>query len=164
MEPVEKLAFKLEGHGVFQGLPIAIENRIGSVRSGKDKDGKPWHTKMKHHYGFIKGTKGSDGEEVDAYIGPHHTATHAYVVHQKKDDGSYDEDKVMLGFKNESRAREGYLKHYNTDKFLGPIAKVPMERFKALMDSGKKLIKISEPVLSAFYDELSRIKEAVHAQ
>lgn len=164
MEPVEKLAFKLEGHGVFQGLPIAIENRIGSVRSGKDKDGKPWHTKMKAHYGYIKKTHGADGEGVDVYIGPKHDSPHAHVVHQKKDDGTYDEDKVILGVGSPEEARKLYLDHYNTDKFLGPIKRIPMERFKAMMESGKKLIKISEPTLSAFYDELCRIKEAVHAQ
>ena len=135
--------FKLQGHTKFQELPIAIENRKGSVRKGVDKDGKPWRTVMKLPYGYIKGSKGADGEEVDCYLGPKKDATHAFVVHQKKDDGSYDEDKVMLGQESVDAARKAYLAHYNTDRFLGPIKAVPMERFKQLVESGKKLVKIS---------------------
>lgn len=135
--------FKLQGHTTHQGLDIAIENRKGSVRKGVDKDGKPWRTKMIHPYGYIKGTKGADGEEVDAYVGPCKDATHAHVVHQKKEDGSYDEDKVMLGFASEEDAKAGYLAHYNTDKFLGPIKKVPMERLRELIAKRLKLVKIA---------------------
>lgn len=165
MAAPEKKEFKLHGHVVHQGLPIAIENRKGSVRSGVDKDGKPWRTVMRHPYGFIKGTKGADGEEVDAYVGPHKDATHAYVVHQRKEDGrTYDEDKAMLGFENKEHAREAYLKHYNDPKFLGPIKAVPIERFKQLVESGKKLVKISQASQLAFIDELSKIKEAIHAR
>lgn len=38
--------FKLQGHVVHQGIPIAIENRKGSVRKGVDADGTPWRTEM----------------------------------------------------------------------------------------------------------------------
>lgn len=159
-----KLAFKLHGHTEHQGIPIAIENRKGSVRSGVDKDGKPWRTEMKHPYGYIKGTKGADGDEVDVYVGPHKEAPHAFVVHQHKVDGTgYDEDKVMLGFKNLQHAREGYLKHYNDPKFLGPIKQVPIERLKSLLSSGKKLVKISGVTALAFLDELAKINEVDHA-
>lgn len=135
--------FKLQGHTTHQGLGIAIENRKGSVRKGVDKDGKPWRTKMIHPYGYIKGTKGADGEEVDCYVGPCSDASHAHVVHQKKEDGSYDEDKVMLGFASKDDARKAYLAHYNTDRFLGPIKSVFMPKFKEMVESGKKLVKIS---------------------
>jgi hypothetical protein len=150
----------LQGHTTHQGIPVAIENRKGSVRSGVDKDGKPWRTVMKHPYGYIKGTKGADGEEVDAYVGPKKDATHAFVVHQNKHDGkTYDEDKVMLGFRSEDHARKAYLKHYNDPKFLGPISSVPMERFKEIIKGKGKLVKISS-VLPSFLDELGRIGEA----
>jgi hypothetical protein len=156
-----KLAYKLQGHTSRHGLPIAIENRVGSVRSGTDKDGKPWRTVMRHAYGYIKGTSGADGEEVDAYVGPHKDAPHAYVVHQHKSDGKgFDEDKVMLGFKNEAHARKGYLKHYNDPKFLGPISRVTIEKLKALIASKKKLVKISEVALSSFFEEFCNIQEA----
>jgi inorganic pyrophosphatase len=151
----------LQGHLEVQGIPIAIENRKGSVRKGVDSDGKPWRTVMRHPYGYIKGTQGKDGDEVDAYVGPKKDAPHAYVVHQHKADGTgHDEDKVMLGFNDEHAARKGYLKHYNDPKFLGPISKVTIERLKALIASKKKLTKISEVTVSSFLEELGRIQEA----
>lgn len=159
-----KLAFKLHGHTEHQGIPIAIENRKGSVRSGTDKDGKPWRTVMKAPYGYIKKSKGRDGEEVDVYIGPKKDSEHAYVVHQHKDNGKgHDEDKVMLGFEDKEHARKVYLQHYNDPKFLGPISKVPMEKLKALLVSGQKLVKISEVSAAALLDELKNIGEACNA-
>jgi hypothetical protein len=159
-----KFSHELHGRTEHQGIPIAIENRVGSVRSGTDKDGKPWRTVMKNPYGYIKGTKGADGEEVDVYLGPHKSAPHAFVVHQHKVDGTgYDEDKAMLGFRNEEHARSAYLKHYNDPKFLGPMKKVPIDRLKELIASGKKLVKISQVTSLSFIDELANItREAPH--
>lgn len=140
----DKVAFKLQGHTEHQGIPIAIENRKGSVRKGVDKDGKPWRTVMKMPYGYIKGSKGADGEEIDCYVGPDKDAPNAYVVHQRKADGTgYDEDKVLLGMKDKEEAKKKYLQHYNSDKFLGPVKEVPVERLKKMLSEGKKLEKIS---------------------
>lgn len=151
--------FKLQGHLVHQGIPIAVENRKGSVRSGVDADGKPWRTEMKHPYGYIKNSKGADGEEVDAYVGPVKDATHVHVVHQRKADGTgYDEDKVMLGFASKDDARKAYLAHYNSPKFLGPMKSVPIDRFKELLATNKKLVKISAITQSAFLEELGHIQ------
>jgi hypothetical protein len=147
--PVQKMAkvkvgFKLQGHIEHQGLGIAIENKPGSVRKGVTEDGKKWRTVMKNAYGYIKGSHGADGEEVDCYLGPDKDATHAHVVHQHKPNGKgYDEDKVMLGFGSREEARKAYLAHYDDPKFLGPMKSVPMERFKQLIEAGKKLVKIS---------------------
>lgn len=151
---------KLQGHLVFQGLSIAIENQKGSVRSGVAKDGKKWRTVMKVPYGYIIGSKGADKEGVDAFVGGNKEAKNAYVVHQKKDDGSYDEDKVILGVNSVEEAKKLYLSHYDTDKYLGPIKTVTMERLKALVAGGKKLTKISTVVLASFFDELSAIEGA----
>lgn len=151
----------LQGHTTRYGLPIAVENRVGSVRSGVDKDGKPWRTEMKAPYGYLKGTRGADGEGVDVYLGPDKKAPNAHVVHQKKDDGSYDEDKVILGVGDEEEAKKLYLAHYNTDKFLGPIKTVPIERLKELIASKKKkLVKISAPMWMSLLDELGMISAA----
>lgn len=154
--------FKLQRHTSFQGLPIAIENDKGSIRSGVDKDGKPWRTVMKLPYGYVKGTKGADGEAVDVFVGPKKDATHAFVVHQHKADGKgYDEDKVMLGLRNLKEAIKKYLMHYNSKKFLGPVKAVPMERLKELFSSGKKLVKISSmdsAMWTGFIDELTKMR------
>lgn len=150
--------FKLQGHAEHQGLRLAIENRKGSVRSGVDKDGKPWHTVMKHPYGYIKGTKGKDGEEIDAYLGPVKDAPTAFVVHQHKASGKgHDEDKVMLGFKSESHARKAYLAHYDDPKFLGPISALPIEEMKRRFAEGKRIEKLSSVCITGLLEELRDI-------
>lgn len=141
-----KTAYTLQGHLKFQGLPIAVENRKGSVRKGVDKDGKPWKTKFKLPYGYIVGTEGRDGEEIDAYVGPHKDAVEAFVVHQRKIDGTgHDEDKVMLGFNSEEEARAAYLDHYNKvgKKLLGPISVIKMEHLKQKLEEKRKHTKLA---------------------
>lgn len=155
---LEKTAYKLQGHRNFQGLPIAIENRRGSVRKGTDSDGHEWRTKMKVPYGYIVGTRGADGEPVDAFVGPHEEARNAFVVHQHKPTGKgYDEDKVMLGFPSKKDAKEMYLAHYDDPKFLGPIHRVSTERLKELVASKKKLVKISQVSYRALLDEILKM-------
>lgn len=140
-----KDGYKLQGKTEVQGLPIAIENRKGSVREGENDDGSKWRTKYKLPYGYIEGTKGADGDEVDAYVGPHKDADTAFVVHQKKDDGSYDEDTVMLGFKSKADAKKAILAHYDDPKYVGAVVPVAMERLKGLVAAKKKLTKIAAP-------------------
>lgn len=135
---------QLQGHTEVQGIPVAIENRAGSVREGTTPDGHHWQTKMKYPYGYLVGTKGADDEPVDAYVGPDKDAPDAFVVHQHKPDGTgFDEDKVMLGFQTKEEARKAYLEHYDSDKFLGPISRVSIERLQELVESKEKLTKIS---------------------
>lgn len=154
---MEKKGFKLQGKTEVQGIPVAIENKPGSVRSGVDKDGEKWETKMRVPYGYIKGTKGADGEEVDAFVGPKKDAKDAYVVHQHKPDGKgYDEDKIMLGFPSKAEAKKTFLQHYDDPKFLGPISRVSMERLKELVATKKKLVKISQVSYRALLDEIRR--------
>lgn len=135
--------YKLQGKTEVQGIPIAIENRKGSVREGKNDDGSEWKTKYKIPYGYIEGTKGADGDEVDAYVGPNKDSDEAFVVHQKKDDGSYDEDTVMLGFKSKADAKKAILQHYDDPKYVGSISPVSMARMRQLVASKKKLVKLS---------------------
>lgn len=161
---MEKKGYQLQGQTKVQGLPIAIENRKGSVRKGTDSDGHEWRTKMKHPYGYIKGTKGVDGDPVDVYVGPDKEAPNAFVVHQHKDDGTgYDEDKVMLGFKTKAEAKKAYLEHYDDPKFLGPISRVSIERLKELVASKKKLVKISQASYVSLLRELADMEKAAGA-
>lgn len=152
---LQKQAYKLQGQTEVQGIPIAIENKPGSVRKGTDSDGNEWRTKMKVPYGYIKGTKGADGDEVDAFVGPDKEAPNAFVVHQHKPDGTgYDEDKVILGTGSKAEAKRLYLAHYDDPKFLGSIARVSTERLKELVASKKKLVKISQVSYRAMLDEI----------
>jgi hypothetical protein len=150
----KKHGFKLDGETTFQGLGIAIENGVGSTRKGKDADGTPWSITYKSPYGYVRGTKGADGEEVDCYVGPERDADTAYVVHQKKDDGSYDEDTVMLGYASKADAKADILRHYSNPKYVGEVVPVAMDRLQKLFSSGEKLVKISAATHDYDYPEL----------
>jgi hypothetical protein len=121
-----------KGHVRFQGLRVTIENKKGSVRCGVDPDGHAWSIKMRHDYGYIRGSMGVDKDHVDCYLGPESDATHAYIVHQRQAGNwqAYDEDKVMLGFNSVQAAKRAYLMHYDDARFLGPVTALPMSEFK----------------------------------
>lgn len=144
-DELTKLAYKLQGHTTVQGLGVAIENRKGSVRTGKNEDGTEWRTKFKLPYGYIKGTKGADNEEIDAYVGPDRESPTAFVAHQKKENGQHDEDTVMLGFRTKEEAKRGILAHYDDPRHIGGVDPVPMKRLKELLARGEKITKISTP-------------------
>ncbi|NJL53704.1 hypothetical protein HC928_00265 [bacterium] len=129
----------------FQGLDIAVENNAGSTRHWSDPhSGEAGSTTMVHPYGFIYGTLGTDGDEVDVYIGPDWFSQDVYIVTQMKkpDFKEIDEQKVMLGFSSELEAKKAYLLHFNDDRFFGSMKKMSMSEFKAKLTNHKgKLIK-----------------------
>jgi superfamily II DNA or RNA helicase len=149
--------FPLQGKTFFQGLPISIENKKGSTRSGVDPHGAKWSIKMGMDYGYIRGgVLGADSEGLDVYIGPNRKAENAYIVRQHKIEmvtkwgGSncpncrehahdcecpqyYDEDKIMLGFDSEADAKNAYLSQYDSELFLGPISAIPVKELKLSM-------------------------------
>lgn len=140
--------FDLQGKTEVQGLPIAVENRKGSVREGENDDGSKWRTKFRTPYGYIEGTKGADGDEVDAYVGPNKDAPKAFVVHQKKDDGSHDEDTVMLGYKSKGEAKKDILRHYDDKSQVGGVDEMTVEMLRARLAraDGKKVEKLSAAI------------------
>lgn len=130
---IRKAAYKLQGRIEFQGLPISIENKKGSTRKWYDPHAKEsGSTKMHFDYGYIRRTKGTDGDHVDVYVGSNHDASHAYVIHQMKKPAfkEYDEDKCMLGFGSAKEAKEAYLRQYDDPRFFGTMTVIPMEKFK----------------------------------
>jgi intein/homing endonuclease len=118
----------------FNGLIINVENAPGDVREGKDPSGRKWRTEMKLPYGEIQGTLGVDRDKLDAYVGPHSDAENVYIVHQNKVGGSakgtYDEDKVMLGFDSPEQAKEAYLAHYSNPAFFRSMTVMSISLFK----------------------------------
>lgn len=126
--PTEDLGPKLSNDPTkavkdYHGIKMDVEWPKGSIRSYKGSD--TYATHMKCDYGYAAGVEGSDGEELDIYLGPDDTDT-AFIIEQMKEDGSYDEDKVMLGFASEEDAIEMYLQHMPS-YMLGEIRAVPIE-------------------------------------
>lgn len=118
----------------FAGLDIVVESPAGSRREWHDRAaGRSGSTEMRHDYGFLADHLGSDGEEVDCYLGPDESASFAYVVHQlaAPEFEAHDEDKVMLGFASEADAKAAYLAHRDDgDRAYGGMTAMPLERFK----------------------------------
>jgi hypothetical protein len=134
---------KLQGRREFQGLPISIENRKGSIREGEDADGSEWRTKMTHPYGYIRTTEGVDGDQVDCFMGPNKDAENAFIIEcMNPETGKYDEDKVMLGFDGSELAKQAFLENYDDARFMGPIHEVSMDGLLDLLKArkGHKLI------------------------
>ncbi len=124
-----------KGHIKIDGLDISIENPKGSVRSGVDADGKEWSLTLNNDYGYIRGTKGNDGDHVDVFFG--NTGNKAFVVDQVNKDGSFDEHKVMYGFNSLEEAKSAYLSNYEEGwQGLGSITEV--EDFKSWVKDGDK--------------------------
>jgi hypothetical protein len=128
-----------KGHVSVQGLEIAIENAEGSTRSGTGKDGKKWSVTMPAHYGYIKGTQGKDKDHLDVYIGPKPNGMMVFVVNQKKEEGGFDEHKIMLGFETKDEAIATYDRAFSGD--LGPklretVVSTTVDKLKEWLASG----------------------------
>lgn len=109
----KKRTRRVKRHREFAGLPVYIESDVGEERHWKDEAGRDGVTVMRLPYGYIKGTNGADGDEVDCYLGPDEDAPHAFIVHQmaKPDFTEYDEDKVFLGLPDLAAAVAAYAQH-----------------------------------------------------
>jgi hypothetical protein len=121
-----------KGHVRLHGFDISIENPRGSTRSGVDENGKPWKTKMRHAYGYIRGTEGKDHDHVDVFIGNHPSLEKVYIVDQlNPSTGKFDEHKVMLGFGSIEEAYKAYLSNYSEDwEGFGDITGASVEEFR----------------------------------
>lgn len=131
-----------KGHIKINGFDVTIEQPAGSVRSGKDANGKEWSVTMNNTYGYIRGTKGVDGDHIDVFLGPDMNSDMVYVVDQVNTDGSFDEHKVMIGFSSLEDARFAYLSNYEDGwQGLGNITGVALDEFKKWIDSSKRKTK-----------------------
>lgn len=143
----------------FRGLTIHVENKAGSVRKGKGPNGKEWSTFMHYTYGEILGTKGTDGDKLDVYVGPNKKAKDVYIVHQNHPGthptkaGKFDEDKVMLGFNSPEEAKEAYLKQYDRKDFFRSLTIMPFTTFKDKIMTevhGEKVASVDKGLLDLF--------------
>ena len=127
----------------FCGIPIFIENPKGSVRHWETEEGDTGKTKMFYPYGYIKKTEGTDGDEIDCFVGPDKEAVRVFVIAHML-DGKYDEDKVMLGFSDKEHARDAFLAHYDNASHLGKITEMEFEDFKQVIKTHKKGTRITK--------------------
>lgn len=122
----------------LQGHNITIETLKGTDRTGTDSNGKKWSVTMNNHYGELDGTIGYDGDAIDVFIGPNPKQGQIFVIDQLSNNGTFDESKVMLGFKSAEEAKAAYMSNYEKGwKGFGSITPAG-DNFKAWLYDGKK--------------------------
>lgn len=103
---------------------------------------------MANSYGYIKGTKGKDNDQVDIFLGDSPLSDKVFVVDQVNKDGSFDEHKCMIGFNTIEEAESAYLANYEKGwTGLGSITKMPVDEFREWVKEGKKVEPASEEVV-----------------
>lgn len=131
-----------KGHVKIDGYDVTIENPKGSVRSGKDADGNEWSVTMNNDYGYIRGTEGVDGDHIDVFLSDNPETGDVFVIDQVNPDGTFDEHKVMYGFKSALAARRAYMANYSKGwTGLGNITRVSKEEFKKWVNSSHRKTK-----------------------
>lgn len=131
-----------KGHVKVAGLDITIENPAGSTRTGRDKAGKEWSVEMPAAYGYVKGTRGRDGDNVDVYLGPNPNAPVVYVVNQNDaDTKQFDEVKAILGADSQEQALDIYRRGFSdgrADERIGSVAAMTVEQFKDFISKPRR--------------------------
>lgn len=145
----------------FQGLSIKIDRPKGFIMRGKDSSGKDWEREYQYDYGYIPKTLGGDGDGLDVFIGPDKNAKDSFWAVQTKQDGSFDEYKVFLGFHTRDEALAAYKAHIPA-KLLNGVATIRVEMMKAMLGvEPDGLIKKTAAMMNAsFLAELQKIQEA----
>lgn len=135
-----------KGHIKFGGYDYTIENPKGSIRSGKDANGKEWKVTMHDTYGYIRGKYGKDGDHLDMFINDKADLDNwngdVFVVDQVNPDGSFDEHKVMYGYDSMDDAEKAYLANYSKGwKGLGNITGASKDEFDKWLDASNRKLK-----------------------
>lgn len=131
-----------KGHINLHGLDISIENPKGSVRRGTDPDtGEAWQSpSLPADYGYVKGTKGKDGDHVDVYIGPNPQSDRVYVIDQVNlKDGKFDEHKAVLAANSPQEAVDLYVNSFDVPTLdrIGDVTEMSVDEFKAWSKNGR---------------------------
>lgn len=135
-----------KGHIKFGGYDYTIENPKGSIRSGKDANGKEWKVTMHDTYGYIRGKYGKDGDHLDMFINDKADLDNwngdVFVVDQVNPDGSFDEHKVMYGYDSMDDAKKAYLANYSDGwQGLGNITGASKDEFDKWLDTSNRKLK-----------------------
>lgn len=137
----------------YGGLTIKVDRPAGFVMRGQGRNGASWTRTYKYDYGFIPKTDGGDGDGLDVFVGPVKDDEEAYWVRQIKDDGSFDEYKVFLGFGSRKAAEKAYKEHIPA-KYMSSVATMKIGLMKSMLGIGQSE-KLAERL--AFFDELSKM-------
>jgi hypothetical protein len=127
-------------HLKWKGLDIAIETEAGQVRTGIGRDGKPWSSVSPAPYGYFKGTRGRDKDQIDLYIGSAPNAPQVFVVDQIDPvTGAFDEHKIVAGARNLTEAVDIYDAGFSDGSGparRGAVTRLNVPEFKTWLAKG----------------------------
>ncbi len=126
-----------KGHRRVEGLDYTIENPRGSVRRGTDGQNE-WSVRMPADYGYLRRTRGADGDHIDAY--DLKTGDRNFIIDQLDHrTGEFDEHKVVLRAKDEEHALDAYRNAFSdgrADDRLGHVHEVTKEELHDWLAQG----------------------------
>jgi uncharacterized protein len=120
---------------LFHGLDCVIETAAGELRRGVGDDG-PWEVRMPIDYGYIRGTGSAEGadEQLDCFLSADAAACDGvFVINQGNLDGSFDEHKVMLGYRDALGAIKDYCRSFSDGKGAERILSVEPSSVQQLL-------------------------------
>lgn len=136
--PVERRVNKVGGRKLadrieWGGLNISIEHRPGDLRQWGPRADQV--TRMRHAYGYVRGSVGADGEHHDVFVGTGtpEDSPHVYIFDTLKSPGytELDEQKTMLGFPSQKAARRALDMHYtDAERRIGRCRSMPLPVFR----------------------------------
>lgn len=129
-----------KGHVRVSGLDVTIENPKGSVRRSKADEPTKWQVTMPAHYGYIKGTKGSDGDHVDLFIGDRGDNGRFWIINQNHAGTKrHDEHKVITGVDSAEEAvalyKQSFADNFGDKVFDSISAEMGADALKARLPS-----------------------------
>lgn len=105
----------------YMGIPVYITAVPGDYRNGF------YNT---FFYGKIPGTiSNEEGEEKDVILGPYKDITTVFLIEITNEDGSFNEQKVGLGFKDQ-KEMQSVLRNQYPDCRLGLLTETTIEGLK----------------------------------
>ena len=132
-----------KGHFRWHGLDISIETAKGGTRTAKDG---AWTRQLTLPYGYIRRTTGTDGDQVDCFLGPYLNSPTVFVINQTAQDGTLDEHKCMIGFLDLEAAVRGYRSNYPVDwQGLDSVRAMGVAAFKDWLRHGDLTVHAENP-------------------
>ena len=119
------------------GLPVLIECRRGEERW----PGKVWPA----DYGLIRRTSSAEGadEAMDCFVGLDRDAASAYVINHFREDGSFEEHKIMLAYSDAAAAVDDYCAAYDRPRVRAH--QMTLAQLRSWLDDGD----VSRPMTRA---------------
>jgi hypothetical protein len=128
-------------HARWAGLDVSFEAPAGGTRRGINRETKEaWEgTVGPAPYGYIRGVKAKDGQQLDLFMGNNPQSGRVFVLDENdKTTGQYRQAKVMGGFDTPQDAMAAYLgMSGKTQGMVRAVREFTVPEFKALIKPGK---------------------------